>query len=187
MNVYDFDGTIYDGDSTVDFYFYCFKKNPSIIKYLPKQIKGMILYYFKKINKTQMKEYFYSFFEGIKNIDQNVKEFWNRNGNKIKNWYLKQQNEDDVIISASPYFLLFPICENIGIHEVIASNVNKKTGKYEGENCKGEEKVKRFFEKFESGRIDEFYSDSYTDTPLAEISNKAFLVKKEKIIDFFQE
>lgn len=26
MNVYDFDKTIYDGDSTIDFYLYCVKK-----------------------------------------------------------------------------------------------------------------------------------------------------------------
>lgn len=26
MNVYDFDGTVYAGDSTVDFYFFCLRK-----------------------------------------------------------------------------------------------------------------------------------------------------------------
>ena len=31
---YDFDGTIYDGDSSVDFYKFCFKKKKSISKYL---------------------------------------------------------------------------------------------------------------------------------------------------------
>ena len=32
MNVYDFDGTIYNGDSTIDFYIYALKSKPSIIK-----------------------------------------------------------------------------------------------------------------------------------------------------------
>ena len=46
MNVYDFDGTIYDGDSTIDFFFYSLKKKPSLICYLPKQATGFLLYFF---------------------------------------------------------------------------------------------------------------------------------------------
>ena len=37
MNVYDFDGTIYDGDSTVDFFLHALKRNPSVLLHLPKQ------------------------------------------------------------------------------------------------------------------------------------------------------
>ena len=36
MNVYDFDGTIYDGDSSVDFWLYSIRKKPSVfLKCLP--------------------------------------------------------------------------------------------------------------------------------------------------------
>ena len=31
MNVYDFDGTVYAGDSTVDFYFFCLIVNNCIL------------------------------------------------------------------------------------------------------------------------------------------------------------
>ena len=31
MNVYDFDGTIYDGDSTVDFLIYMYRKHPGLM------------------------------------------------------------------------------------------------------------------------------------------------------------
>ena len=59
----------------------------------------------------------------------------------------------------------------------MASRVEKTTGKYNGLNCHGAEKVKRFYERFPSGVIDEFYSDSLSDTPLAKISHKAYIVK----------
>ena len=36
---YDFDGTIYDGDSSVDFYKFCFKKKKSISKYWIKMLE----------------------------------------------------------------------------------------------------------------------------------------------------
>ena len=65
MNVYDFDGTIYDGDSSVDFYLFSLRKNIKIIKYLPKQIKALIQYKLKKIDKTMMKEIFFSFLKDI--------------------------------------------------------------------------------------------------------------------------
>ena len=32
INGYDFDETIYDGDSSVDFYFFCLRKNKKVLK-----------------------------------------------------------------------------------------------------------------------------------------------------------
>ena len=53
LNVYDFDKTIYDGDSSIDFYLFCLKRKKSIILLLTKQVFAMILYklkikYFKR-------------------------------------------------------------------------------------------------------------------------------------------
>ena len=61
MNVYDFDETIYNGDSTRDFYFYTLKNNKSILKYLHKQGFYFIHFTLKIITKTQFKEKFYTF------------------------------------------------------------------------------------------------------------------------------
>ena len=44
INGYDFDETIYDGDSSVDFYFFCLRKNKKVLKQLPEQIKSFIKY-----------------------------------------------------------------------------------------------------------------------------------------------
>ena len=76
MNVYDFDGTIYNGDSTVDFYLFALKRKPSLIRYLPKQLWGFVLYGLKRINKTQLKEYFFSFLPAI-DAETLVEAFWN--------------------------------------------------------------------------------------------------------------
>ena len=43
MNVYDFDKTIYDGDSTIDFYLFSIKKDFTLIRYFPKQVFYIIL------------------------------------------------------------------------------------------------------------------------------------------------
>ncbi|MFR3285343.1 MAG: haloacid dehalogenase-like hydrolase [Clostridium fessum] len=51
---------------------------------------------------------------------------------------------DDVIISASPEILLTEICKRLGIKYLIASKVEKITGKYYRENCYGKEKSSTF-------------------------------------------
>lgn len=177
MNVYDFDGTIYNGDSTIDFFLYAIKRKPAMVRCLPKQLWGFVLYGIKQINKTKLKESFFSFLPAV-DAEALTESFWDQNQNKIFDWYLKQQKSDDIIISASPKFLLKPICKRLGITYLIASEVDPKTGLFTGENCSGQEKVRRLAAEYDVTYIDSFYSDSHSDLPLARIADKAFLVKK---------
>jgi HAD superfamily phosphoserine phosphatase-like hydrolase len=177
MNVYDFDGTIYAGDSTVDFFLFALKCNPSLICYVPRQAWGFLLYGLKRISKTELKEYFFSFLSGL-DAEKLAEDFWNQNQHRIYKWYLDQQQPDDIIISASPKFLLQPICNRLGIHHLIASKVDPETGMFAGENCRGQEKVRRLESEYNVNHIDSFYSDSLSDRPLAGIADKAFLVDK---------
>ena len=177
MNVYDFDKTIYHGDSTAHFYLYCLKTQPSTWKWLPYQGLCAIPFALGIMEKTAFKQRFYKFFRSVKDIDKTVEEFWNIHKYNIKEFYYETQREDDVIISASPYFLLEPIIKELGIKHLMASNVDRFTGKYNGINCHGKEKVRRFYEVFPDGVIEDFYSDSLSDSPLAEISEKAYMVK----------
>lgn len=182
-NVYDFDGTIYDGDSSVDFYLYCLKRKPSIIFLLPIQILGIILYKLKIKNKEYMKEKYFCFLKKIKNIDDYVDDFWNKNKCKIKKWYLNQKDKSDVIISASPEFLLKPLKKILGIDRVIASKVNKKTGFFESKNCYGSEKIVRFEKEYRNKKnLISFYSDSIrADRPMMEYAKDAYLVNGDNV------
>ncbi len=183
MNVYDFDNTIYDGDSTADFYLFCLKRHKKIILLIPSLLKGTLKYYvLKRGTKTEMKQNMYRFLAKI-DAERDIEDFWRTHAGNIKRWYITRKKADDIIISASPEFLLAPICKKLGVKHLIASQVDVKSGHYSGENCHGEEKVKLFYEQF-GGEIDEFYSDSHSDDPLAKISKKAFIVKKNKISEW---
>ena len=184
MNVYDFDKTIYDGDSTLHFYFYCIKKQPIILIWLPFQMWALVIYLLGIIDKTKFKQDFYIFLKSITNIDDLINSFWNINVKRIKQWYIKKQQIDDVIISASPEFLLTPICDMINIKYLIASKVNKLNGGYDGINCYGEEKVNRFNHLFPNNYILEFYSDSLADAPLAMVAQKSYIVQKDIIVSW---
>jgi phosphoserine phosphatase len=181
MNVYDFDGTIYDGDSSVDFYLFALAKRPALLFLLPLQLWGMLTYLLRLRSKERMKEAFFSFVPRIP-LESMVNEFWKSKSCKIKPWYLEQKRSDDLIISASPEFLLEPVAREYLRCALIASNVNPKTGAYRGKNCYGEEKLRRFKERYAGERIDSFFSDDYADMPLMRVAEQAFLVKKNKII-----
>ncbi len=177
MNVFDFDKTIFRGDSTAKFYKYCLKRYPKVWLHIPSMIGAFAKFYvFKKGTKTQCKEKFYRFLTAIPDIDNAVDEFWAKNGNGVFDWYMKIAQPTDVVISASPEFLLEKFCKKLGVETMMASRVDKNTGKYEGENCHGQEKVRRFYERYPDGAVDNFYSDSVSDAPLARISKEAFVI-----------
>ena len=185
MNVYDFDKTIYDGDSTAHFYFYCVRRFPSVLLWLPYQGFSFLLYLVGVYKKTQFKERFYRFFRRVKDIETVVEQFWDGKQGGIKAWYLAGWKEDDVIISASPEFLLRPICNRLGIRHLIASRVDAHSGAYNGLNCYGEEKVLRFRAEFPDGVIDNFYSDSLSDAPLAHLAaERAYIVAGETLLEW---
>ena len=148
MYIYDFDETIYDGDSSKDFFLYCFKLYPNIImRIIPRFLFSCVLYKLKRIKKEQLKSVFFSFIRYIEDIQSIVDRFWEINYKKIKSWYLYNEHSQDVIISASPSFLLEYPCEKLGVKKLIATEVDIKTGKLIGLNCYGKEKIKRFKKK----------------------------------------
>jgi phosphoserine phosphatase len=142
INVYDFDNTIYRGDSSFDFYRHCCSRYPRVRRdvfgVLPLAV-DMLLH---KRDKTRSKERFYHYLSFVPNVEEEVLRFWDTFDQNIKPWYLEQKRTDDLIISASPVFLLKPICERLGV-KLIASKVEAQTGIYDGLNCHDEEKVRR--------------------------------------------
>lgn len=181
MNVYDFDETIYDGDSTVDFYKYCVKRKPSLLLLLPKQGIAFMKYMLGMTRKEEFKETVYLILTKIDDLNSWINDFWDKNIHKIKEFYKAQKREDDLVISASPEFIIKNACGRLGIASM-ASRIDPKTGKHmDGINCHGKRKVERFYEVYPEGKIEQFYSDSYSDTPLAELAEEAFLVKKDVI------
>ena len=179
MNIYDFDGTIYDGDSSVDFMKFCMKQNPLCLKILPGFALSVMLYLLKRHSKEQLKSAFFRFVTCFDDLDPVIDAFWSEHEGKIKTFYLQQKRDDDMIISASPAFLLQPICDKLGVR-LIASDVDPQSGEFLAKNCHGAEKVLRLREVTDES-CESFYSDSQSDLPLAELAQRAFLVKGNRI------
>ncbi|MCR5230035.1 MAG: haloacid dehalogenase-like hydrolase [Solobacterium sp.] len=177
MNVYDWDKTIFDGDSTFGMVMYAYTHRPKTLLSIPRTAFFGLLYGLHIVDKLTFKQNMYHMFVMIDDMEAFVDEYTDTHMNRIKQWYKDQQREDDLVISASPEFLIGSFCRKAGIRHYMASVVDIHTGKHTGINCHGKEKVRRFREAYPDAVIEEFYSDSRSDSPLAEISEKAFLVK----------
>ena len=181
MNVYDFDNTILRGDSTARFFAWCLLRAPRMWLDAPGQLGNAVLFLLKKREKQAFKQRMFAFLARV-NVDGELERFWAKNLRRVKPFYRERHRADDVVISASPEFLIGPACAALGIRRVLASPVDPRTGRFSGPNCHGAEKVRRFRAAFPGGVIDEFYSDSYSDQPLADLARRAFLVRGDEIL-----
>ena len=89
-----------------------------------------------------------------------------------------------MVRTASPEFLLKPISKRLKVKYLIASRVDKQTGKTTGYNCHDIEKVKRLNDVFDDCVVLETYTDSIkSDTPILILANKQYLVKHNKVTE----
>lgn len=179
MNVYDFDETIYMSDCSRDFCMEAYRRYPGVWRYVPRQLAALWRYMNGDIDKKAFKEQYFSMFAAIDDMDEAVSDFWDRHGHDIFPYYFQQKREDDLVISASPRFLVEPACRRLGIQRVIASEVDPATGHFTSENCYGTEKVRRFIAAgYREDDVEAFYSDSCSDDPLAQLAEEAHIVTK---------
>ena len=186
MNVYDFDNTIYDGESCFDLFKFYLKKDPSLLKSFPTVVKGFARYKKGKISLDEMiSKYVPLAEEKLSKIDfeNDPKEFWDKHMHKIKPFYAAQQKDDDLIITASPDFHMQEICKRLGIKNYLTTKVNQQSGKIEFA-CIRQNKITAFQKLCgeEQLEIENFYTDSpENDAPLIELAKHAFVVKKNTI------
>ena len=184
MKVFDFDNTIYDGESFVDFFCFCVRKKKSLIFKIPTVLYVAILY---KMNKLSIDDLYIKASKLTKvitnnkaDIDEYVNMFWQKNKKKLKQNMLDKIRKEDIIITASPDILIKGIASKLKTKNIISSILNVDTGKFEF-ICFRENKVTIFKEKYPNAIIDEFYTDSLADLPLMKLAKKAYLVSKDKM------
>lgn len=184
MNVYDFDNTIYDGESVFDFYLYSVRKQPELIRYFFVVVKTLIKYKLCIISEDEFStvagKYAKSYIKSLKDIKYYIKDFWDKNLKKIKPFFLNNMESDDIIISASVDFLLEELFLRIGVKNYIATKIDITTGEIK-EICFRKNKEKLFRKYFPDAEIENFYTDSKNDEALMKLAKNAYMVKGENI------
>lgn len=185
--VYDFDKTIYNGETSTDFMLFFLKRNPRYIIRICNVLYS--LFYYKKDLKKS-KEIFFRILNGV-NIEflkEEINEFWKVKKDKIFSWVYdeilenKKMADELILISATPSIFLEKISKELGFDKLLATefeNTNKLfDSKIKGANCKGKEKVNRLNEYIDNYKILKFYSDSMSDKPLFDLANEKIFINK---------
>lgn len=184
MNIYDFDGTIYDGDSCKDIVKFGLKKHFKITIESVKKAKKLNKDYKRGLVEFEkVKEELLSFIFKIPNYPKFVNDFVTTHMKNIKPWYMSRKTANDVIVSASYELWVNLFSRNLGVKYVIATKTDLE-GKIIGRNCKGDEKVRRIREIFPNAIISCAYSDSSTDIPLLNLGSTAYVVEGKKLITY---
>ena len=180
VRVFDFDNTIYNGNATEDFIWYLLGQHKlKLSDKISIRIAGWRLA-FGAISMLHFVEVCFKHLH-IENLDieHEATMFWHTNRKFIKKFFWKVREKGDIIVSASPEFLLKPFAESIGA-TLVASKFDIQKGVFDGPPCQGEEKVNRLNE-LGIECPDEFYTDSMVDAPMIKYSKKAFLVKDNEV------
>lgn len=182
MNAYDFDGTIYDGDSTRDFIAFCALRHPGVLARVPRAVLALCAHALGRLSRDKAKGRCLRVLSAVPDLEKEVSAFWDSHISKMMQWYLDQRQEDDLVISASPAFLVEEACRRLEIGRPIATNVDVRTMRMVSPNCRGGEKVRRLDTELPGAQIEAFYSDSASDEPLARVAERAYRVCRGKVL-----
>ena len=124
-----------------------------------------------------MQREFFRYLTLIDDFDKQIERYWDKNEKKIAAWYLAQKKDDDLIISASPTCIIEPIAKRLGVN-YMATEYDREFGVFLNNLMYAKEKA-RYILDHGFPMIENFYSDSLADTPLALCAEKAHLVTKK--------
>ena len=184
IKVFDFDNTIYHGESSVDFAFYMLRHNKRILLFLPSLFWNAAMYKLCLASKETLEK---RTNDAIKFIVRDKNEllsltdsFWQRNHRKLDRQMLRRITSEDIIITAGPFFLIDAIKHCLNTKNLICSEIDWQKLEISYSNL-GDNKVRRYREHFGDKPIDCFYTDSYNDRSMMAISDRVFIVKGGRI------
>jgi HAD superfamily hydrolase (TIGR01490 family) len=199
LAIFDIDYTITKKETLMEFFKYAIKNDKKNIRFLPRAIFCGSMYKLKLYDERKVKEKFLKFIDGMKEKDLAilVKDFYNSKLKKILyedalNMITKLKNEgyDIYLISASPEFYVNEFNNIKEVDKIIGTRFNFVNGIFmrtmEGDNCKGEEKVRRLKEFLKEEKIEVdfkesyMFSDSLSDKPLLDLVGKPYLINYKK-------
>ena len=199
--VYDFDKTIYGGESGTNFFTYYLRNYPlKGLLFGLTYLKEVLFYLIKITDLKRLKERFFIFLEShsSEEIEKIVDGFWKKYEKKMYSWTQEELQENKkeadmvIVTSATPLFLLERLIPEMGYDMVFGTEFKgdgkeKFAAEIKGENNKGMEKVRKLDKWAKENNIEyeiiKFYSDSLADKPLYDIAEKKYWIKKGKKLE----
>ncbi len=190
LALFDFDGTLYKYDSILSFCLFYYQKKPWRVWRVVIQVFSWFFWKLGLRDTREFKARFICFIakDSAGEIERIATEFWNKsssfNPKLLTELQTCQANKVlPVVVSASPDLFILPACQNLGIKHVIATSLHVTEKGYSlGENCRGEEKIKRLRDVFPTHTIHVAYSDNSDDFALLQLAEHGYLIKNGTLI-----
>lgn len=199
LAIFDIDYTITRKETLMEFFKYLVSKDIKNIKFLPRALYSGFMYGIKVYDEKRVKECFLKFIENIdeKELAILTKSFYDERLSTILyedavNMIKKLKNEGYmvILISASPEFYIKEFYAIKEVDLIIGTKFIFENGKFvrkmSGNNCKGEEKVKRLEKVLKEKNIKAdfknsyMFSDSLSDKPLLDLVGNSYLINYKK-------
>lgn len=184
IKVFDFDNTLYHGESSIDLAFYMIRRNRKILLYVPSIVYNLAKYKMCLIDRDKAEKEINDFLKvAVKDkyeAAELVESFWAENIHRLDLNIIKRVNKDDVIITAGPDMLINAIKDKLGTENILSSVIDPDKREMTYFNF-GENKAKRYKEVYGDTPIDSLYTDSFNDKPLMKLANKVFIVEKGRL------
>ena len=175
MNGYDFDDTILKGNSMCRFSLFCALRLPYLILFVPVLIVAFVLRALRILNKNRYLHMISLFVALVPHAEKFAVKFWDKNFKHIKRWYLDQRRDDDIVISASPQFLVGEACRRLGVR-CVATQLSPVSARLRGKHVYGDVKVEEYKRIFGDAPLETYYSDSLSDTPMFKLASRGYFV-----------
>ncbi|EXM37454.1 phosphoserine phosphatase [Ruminococcus albus SY3] len=184
MKVFDFDNTLYHGESSIDLAFYLIRRNKRILLYVPSILINLAKYKMCLVDREKAEQEINDFLKvAVKDkyeAAEIVESFWDENSYRLDENMIKRVRKDDVIITAGPDMLIDGIKDKLGTDNIISSIIDPDKREMVYFNF-GENKAKRYKEVYGDTPIESFYTDSFNDKPLMKLATKVYIVEKGRL------
>ena len=181
IDVYDFDHTLFRGDTYTVFLLYLFRRRPWLAPLSVFTLLGLLLMALIPWDMRPGKT--------VAFLPLRLARAWRYAGDfwaemqaqgRIAPWFRPAENDvPTVVCTATPRFLVEPLFTGrLAIHTLIATELDPRTLRFTGRNNRGPEKVRRLRALFPGARVRIAASDSLRhDKPLLRLARQPMLVK----------
>ena len=114
MNIYAFDGLLYRGHCAGDFYRFCLRKHPSLLRWLPLHLWVLSKYLFGFLDQSQL---LYEIFRHVPHPEEMAQSFWSQRKHRLSP---RRFAPGDAILSSAPLWLLRPAMDALSAPAAVA-------------------------------------------------------------------
>lgn len=184
LAVFDFDGTIYKGDSFIDFCTFYYLKKPWRLWFFFAQLGGFLFWKLRFLSSTQFKSLFiqYLFWDSDKEIKRMSQLFWERprnfNETVIERLVFYQKEGYTILVaSASPKLFIESACLKLHVKHVVGTElIPFKKRHIVTKNCRGPEKLIQVKSTFPEHHLAVAYSDNKDDMELLQQAERGYWI-----------